>query len=151
MKSFLIAAALLVSAPALATTQSAHLEGSMTFMSDMKTIPVQIDLTLKKDKSEKATYKGKLSYTMKGKARSRTIYFEIDREDGETTAMMPYDFGRLEFEGGVISLTTGSKVSMQMTYMESGGERCIPHDICIPNPDRVVDQGTLDMMVVSAD
>ncbi len=155
MKSLLIATVLLFSAQGFAAPQSVHMEGTMTFMSDMKAIPVELDLTLKKEKTDKSDYKGVLSYMEKGKQRARSIRLEIDRKDQETFGYGQMGFWRLEMEGGVISLSVGSRSSLHLALIREGRTECIPapppdRHVCYPGPDIVDDEGTLELKVISA-
>jgi hypothetical protein len=155
LKALLFAGTLCLSLSAFAAPQTAHLEGSMTFDGDLKTVPVQLDLTLKKEKSAKLDYKGVLTYMQKGKTRTQSMRIELDIKDQETTGYGNFDFYRLGIQGALLDLAVGTDSVLHLTLVRDGGMECIPapppdRQVCYPGPDVVVDEGTMDLTVISA-
>lgn len=144
MKTAGLILGLLFSINALAAPKHLKFEGTMVFLGDGQQIPTTIDLQLKKEKTDKSKYKGKIYYVVGNKTKSQSMTFEIDREDRETEGYVSLGFEYLIFESDLFSLEPGTTVNLTIKTYRQGWEECTgfpPHRYCYPTPDRQVDNG----------
>ena len=140
----------LFSTVAFAFPQNAQLSGNFKFQKNTAATPIVIDLVLRKESSSKAKYKGTATYKVGSKTYKRPIDLEIDFKDSETTGTINLGFDYINLEGPVLTLTTGSAVSLRMAYYQDGGEWCHgnwENEVCHDRPDRLVDTGILNATV----
>jgi hypothetical protein len=148
--ALLVAATFILSATAFASPQMVHLEGSMTSM-DGESMPVQLDLKLRKERADQTEYTGTLAYGKKMKAKNMDL--ELNRKKGQTSAEVMFGFDRLVIDGALLSLTEGSSSTLGFTQYTAQQDECTggnPGRICYPVPDRVTDEGTIVLKVISA-